>query len=385
MGQGISQVNSSFNLIDFNSLDTAESEGDSTPFQIVTTFQNGTFHSIFFNPNAAEEEDLSDIGLGSEFGIDYVANTTSMTTHCTMATRECNITAVEFPTTIQDQNNLSIPYNCYEDFSGNLGQTPSTGHERAQGWNTSFYSLSSNTPRNIPVQAQSNPFSFYVAAAVNSVNFPDLQAANLTEAQDGSLVDVGAGFSAFALKCEATIYDIRFALINGSFASFNANLSSPQKASIIKAPLQVGFGNYHLYEAAQLAVVPNDRSIADGMSTAFSQTGMALASGAFDFSDDAQARLRWTVQVTKVYKAPFWFLVVVCLVYSVFGMVMTGVAFFLRRSPEVRDQQAKLMAQWGPELREMGDGQEDERKERGRDRSKSADGDSLSLDGLGSS
>ena len=74
------------------------------------------------------------------------------------------------------------------------------------------------------------------------------------------------------------------------------------------------------------------------MSTAFSQTGMALASGAFDFDNNSLAPVRWTVTVTNVQKAPFWFLVIVCLVYSVFGMVMTVVALLLRRTLGVRNQ-----------------------------------------------
>ncbi len=87
------------------------------------------------------------------------------------------------------------------------------------------------------------------------------------------------------------------------------------------------------------------------MSKAFSQTGMALASGAFEPDDAALARFRWTVTVTDLHKAPFWFLVVVCLVYSMFGLAMTIMAFLLRRTPEVRGHQARLMVQWGPEFR----------------------------------
>ena len=386
LGRGISQFNSSFNLIDFTALDNAEASGAGTAFQIVTTLQNGTSHSLFFNPNAAEEQDLSVEGLGPDFGIDYVANTTSMTTQCTMATEECGIKAVASPSAIVDQNNISIPYHCYDDFSGNLGQTPATGHERAQGWNTSFYALVDGIPRNIPVQAQSNPFTFYAVAAVNSVDFQSLQDAGSPEVnpQNGTLVDVGAGFSAFALKCQATVFDVRFSLVNGSFYSFHPVMSSPQKASIVKAPLQVGFGQYSLYSAAQIAVLPNTDSIAAPMATAFSQTGMALASGAFIFSQNATARLRWTAEVTKVHKAPFWFLVCLCLLYSVFGMVMTAVAFYLRRMPEIRDQQARLMRQWGPELQDLdADAEGDVERRRKRESEDGSERGSISLGDAG--
>jgi len=242
----------------------------------------------------------------------------------------------------------------------------------------SFYDVIDGSPRNMPVQAQSNAFHFYVAAAVNSIDVRDLpNAAILGETPDNrSLVNVGGGFSAFALKCEATIYDVRFSLINGSFYGFDATKASPQKASIIKAPLQVGFGQYHLYEAAHIAALPHDISIADTMSTAFSQTGMALASGAFDPDVAALSRFRWTATVTKVRKAPFWFLVIVCLVYSVFGLAMTIVAFLLRRTPEVRGHQARLMVQWGPELQSIsGPKQKEDKDNEKRQRSRSSDTD----------
>lgn len=359
LGQGLSQVNSSFNRINFTSLDDAEFNGEGTPYQIVTTFQGGAWHSIFFNPDSAEEYDGTKSGFGPDVGIDYIAMTTSMTTQCTMATKDCNIDASNSNLTF-DQNNISIPFHCYDGFSGDLGQTPATGHERAQGWNMSFYDVTDGSPRNILTQAQSNPFRFYVAAAVNSIDFQDLRDANYPATVDGSLVYVGGGFSAFALNCNATIYNVTFSLNNGSFYSFNTKQSFPQIASIIKAPLQVGFGQYHLYEAAKVAVLPNDRSIADTMGTAFSQTGMALASGAFDFNNTALARLRWTVTVTKVPKAPYWFLVMACLMYSVFGFIMTVVALFLRRMPAIQDQQARLMDQWAPAIKSALD--EDEKE-----------------------
>ena len=86
---------------------------------------------------------------------------------------------------------------------------------------------------------------------------------------------------------------------------------------------------------------------------ALSQTGMALASGVFDFDNNVEQRTRWTMDVTRVPKAPFWYLVVVCLLYSAFGIVMAVAAFYLRRVDGVREQQARLMVEWGPELERM--------------------------------
>ena len=368
LGTGISQVSSDFNGLNFTHLEDEELKHTATPYQVVTYSPDANVsHSLLFYPDAAVEYTV--FGLGSHFGIDYVANTTSMVTQCTFATRECDVHAAT--TDPSNGNNVSIPFHCYDDFSGNLGQTPATGHERAQGWNMSFYQLVDGTPTNIPIQAQSNPFHFYIATAVNSISLQDFDSeSNLREGDpgNGSLVDAGQGFTAFALSCEATIYDVTFSIINGSFSEFNTSISSPQKASIVQAPLQVGFGQYHLYQAASLAVLANNDSVATTMGKAFSQTGMALASGVFDFDHNIQQRFRWTVSVTKVPKAPFFYLVVVCLVYSAFGMVMTVLALRLRRIPEVKHQQAKLMVEWGPELLEMDHQEKREKTRKGKER-----------------
>ena len=373
LGTGISQVSSDFNGLDFTHLEDEEQRHTATPYQVVTYSPGGNAsHSLLFYPDAATE--YTKFGYGAHYGIDYVANTTSMVTQCTFATQECDVHAAT--TDLSDGNNISIPFHCYDDFSGNLGQTPATGHERAQGWNMSFYQLLNGTPTRIPVQAQSNPFHFYIATAVNSIDLSDFDSdSSLPEGTpgNGSLVDAGQGFTAFALNCEATIYDVTFSIINGSFWDFNTSISSPQKASIVQAPLQVGFGQYHLYQAASLAVLANNDSVVETMGRALSQTGMALASGAFDFDNNIQQRFRWTVSVTKVPKAPFFYLVVVCLVYSVFGMVMTALALHLRRRPEIKDQQAKLMVEWGPELFGKDHREKERRKEDGPSQRSSSD------------
>lgn len=73
----------------------------------------------------------------------------------------------------------------------------------------------------------------------------------------------------------------RFSLINGSFDGFAAAKASPQKASIIKAALQVGFGQYHRCKAVHITALPYNTPIADTMSTAFSQTGMGAGFWSF--------------------------------------------------------------------------------------------------------
>lgn len=111
-------------------------------------------------------------------------------------------------------------------------------------------------------------------------------------------------------------------------------------------------------------MLANNISVVKTISKAFSQTGMTLASGVFDFDNNIQQRFRWTISVTKVPKASFFYLIAVYLVYSMFSIVMTVLALHLRRRPEVKDQQAKLMVEWGPELLEMDQHEKKEKRTR---------------------
>ena len=299
--EGISQVNSSFNQINFTALDAGEADGSKAPYQLVTTLQNDTLHTMYFNPDQSEEADLTDLGFGPDYGVDYVASSTSMTTECTIATRECKITAPSNLTNI-NQYNISIPFHCYDDFSGNLGQTPRNGHERAGGWNTSFYSLTDDKPQNIPFQAHSNPFTYYVAAAVS--------------------LDPRHKKHPFSKPLSRSALEPTTSMKPPNSPSRTANTTTGANT------------------ASDLASI---------MALALSQTGMSLASGVFDFTTkEVSARQRWTLpDITQIDKKAFWFLIVVCLFYAAFGFATSLVAVFFRRDPDLRARQASLMESSG--------------------------------------
>ena len=291
-------------------------------------------HSFLFNIYATQNNNSMDGEVGN--GVyDYIANTVSMVTQCTFKTQACHLTNAS-----SAAQNLSIPFNCYPDFTGDLGQTPTNGLERVPGWNLSFYELVNGVPENVPVQAQSNPFSFYAAAAVRSVPFEELVGDHDTI--QGDVVDAGHGRVAFALDCQATIYDVKFSVVNSNISNYTATLSSPAKAAIIKAPLQVGFGQYNLYQQASMAVL-SDQSAVDVMGEAFSQTGMALASGAFLPQQSLAIRPQYLEFITSVPKAPFLYVISACLLYSALGVAMMIGAVNLRRLERIREEQERLM------------------------------------------
>lgn len=305
-----------------------------TTDQIVTFVDPKTklLHAMLFYVGAIYEYDSED---RFNNGIDFAADTTSMVTQCEFVTQACQLGSSKAST----QQNASVPFNCSSIFYGDLDYTPLTGLERVSGWNTSFYELIDGVPNSIPVQAQSNPFYFNATAAVNSVSFSDILPGTHPE---GAVIDASEGRIAFALSCSATIYDVTFSVVNGSFYDFNATRSNPQKASIIQAPLQVGFGQYHLYQSAAFAVL--DENLLPEMNKAFSQTGMALASGAFIYKDPIAQRLRYDQVITQVGKTSFWFLVIMCLLYPTLGIAGMITALMLRRTETVKTEHGKLMS-----------------------------------------
>lgn len=322
---GISQISANFSVV-------SQVQG-SVDDQVVTIKdpKTGISHSMLFNLNASYEYDDKD---KLNFGIDYIANTTSMATQCDFATQACQFEALK---PLSNQN-LSVPFNCSAIFYGDLNFAPLTGLERAPGWNTSFYELIDRIPKEIPVQAQSNPFYFNASAVINSVSDP---ANFLRDLPEGAIANLGKGRAAIAFSCNATIYDVTYSLVDGFIKFLHVAPSDPRKASIIQAPLQVGFGQYHLFLSAAFAVLNYDPL--SWMSDAFSQTGMALASGVFVHDVNQAQRFRYDQLVTQVAKGPFWFLVISCALTAMLILVAGITALMLRRSENVLVEQEKLM------------------------------------------
>jgi len=258
-----------------------------------------------------------------------------------------------------------IPFTCSPIFSGDLNQTPLNGLERASGWNMSFYELVSGVPSTIPYQAQANPFFFYAAAAVNSASFSDLGLTS-TSGFASDIVDGGQGRIAFAVSCNATIYDVVYSMIDGNIVAFTAVPSDPRKANIVQAPLQVGFGQYALFQSASsaasrifISAASNSgagagagglQTVLASLEKSFSEIGMAAASGAFTYDKNLQQRSRGTIIVTRVPWKPFWFLVVACLLYSLSGIVLFIAACVLQRRHPVRRRQSLLLPRPLPQL-----------------------------------
>jgi hypothetical protein len=337
---GITPLTAEFNQ--YVHILTEQLDSDQGSFiEIVSHFDNKTNrnHAFYYNPFTNVQYDGGNTKNG---GYDYVANTISMTTDCAPITASCN-----FPKPNDNGSDLSIPFNCSSMFSGDLNIPPPDGLEQFKGWQSSFYSMSNGLPKNISVASQLNPFTFNVSVAANSASIDQLGGVDVT---DHTIVDVGSQRVAFALSCSATIWDVKYSLINGSIYQFNATPSIPQIASIVKAPLQVGFGRHSLFEAANLAIVLqstasqiDDWNLTRAMEASFSQIGVALSWGAFNYTLNDEVRWRFDMTVTRVPKAPLFFLICTCLLYAVIATAIAIAALCLRRVKLHSDAQVELL------------------------------------------
>jgi hypothetical protein len=179
---GISDVTSGFNQEDFTQLGDKIIAGTGAFVQVVTHMDPKTnlSHALLFFPFAAEQ--FSNGSL-SNFGIDFVAETTSMATTCEPIAQACELRNASQSTS----NNFSIPFNCSSMFFGDLNLPPTGGLEQFKGWDTNFYAMENGNPRNISVASQLNPFLFNATAAVISTAFTDLEGSGNQEV----VVDAG--------------------------------------------------------------------------------------------------------------------------------------------------------------------------------------------------
>ena len=248
----------------------------------------------------------------------------------------CNITD-----NLCDLTRDSTHYNCSPVFSGNLSIEPIDGRYRIPGWNTTFYKIENGVSKEINTIEDQNPFLFNVTVQTDSISdlldFTNLPA---------PLVSTGGGNVAFALSCIGTVYNVTYSLVNGSIDKFDPQPAPPRLASIVRAPLQVGYGRYNLYQAAILAVANSlnegSEPINSTMARSFSQVGIALSSGAFIYTTNIAQRSHYDIDATSVPKNSVWFLASICALYAIVSIVLFVFALMLRNQDGVPEAHLKL-------------------------------------------
>ncbi|KAH3904871.1 hypothetical protein HBI56_226400 [Parastagonospora nodorum] len=346
LATGLLNQTSDYNKEDFDALWNATYLGTFNHTQLITHIDQATHdqHVFFFNPMLAQGNreiqkrdsfSLVDSDL-DRYGLDYVANTTSIITKCFPTTRDCAMDTI-------NSSDLTIAYHCSDMFSGDMSEIPTNGLERLKGWNTSFYELDNGVPRQISIASQLNPFHYNVTAVVDSINIGGLIRSKDPQVAQGTIVRIGDGRVAFSISCNSTVYDVTYSLVDGNIHAFNATPADPSIAAIIKAPLQAGFGSYSLFERAALSTLTNNLTVMDLMELAFSQTSLSLAAGVYTRIPNLEQRWRADMTMTQIRKGPFYFLVICMFFYAFVVLVFTVAALSIFRRSDVQEVQARLI------------------------------------------
>jgi hypothetical protein len=337
---GISSTSDNFGNTNFTQALRSQSSSTSSGDQVVTYLDpvSGQNHSMLFYLDAAAQFSFDGV---ANYGYDYNAPTHSMQTSCKPADHLCQL---KFNST---------EYDCSPIFSGNFSQDSNDGLFRIPNWNTTFYAINTatGTPHEITTTDAQNPFTFNVTGQVDSVS-DIVSNFNTSETQlSPPLIITSPGNVAFALTCTGWVYNVNYSLINGSISNFEKSLASPALASIVRAPLQVGYGRYNLYQAAMLGVLSfvtnlvSDQPaepINSTIARSFSQVGIALSAGAFNYTVNNVQHERYDMVFTRVPKAPVWFLAVVCFVFALMSVVLFGLALYVRKQDGVKELQKSL-------------------------------------------
>lgn len=351
LANGLTNMTSNYNNIDFSTLDVSYDLGKIVTRQVVAhqDKDTGELHAFFMDLPSLREEcfnqsepSRSKIGFKPETneittcGQDFFATTTSVVTKCISATKSCNLT-------VDKNSGNSLQYNCSQMFSGQLNTIPRNGIDRMVGWNTSFYHVDEGTPRAISVASRLNPFTYNVTGLINSLDMTSLKdSPSDPQGTDGSLMEAGNDHIGFALSCISTVYNIEYSMVGGNISYFSATLASGIEAAVIKAPLQVGLGTYTLYLQAALGVLLTGITVPDAMGLAFSQVGLAYASGAYKAVPAGWMRYRVEIELTMIPKASYLFLIALCFLYAFLVLGFAIAAFVVRRRGRVAQTQALL-------------------------------------------
>jgi hypothetical protein len=159
---------------------------------------------------------------------------------------------------------------------------------------------------------------------------------------------------AFVLLCNATVFDVTYSWVNGSFDTFyNISLSNVSSAGVINSalqttPLNVTTGYSQMTTGAAVASLTSnsEESIAEKIAVLYSQTSLGFAAGVFSARANKAEQVRKQILVARIPFAPFYFLIVSNCLYGAVAFIAALVAFHCTRSEGVQEIQHCLSI-WG--------------------------------------
>ena len=252
--------------------------------------------------------------------LDYLSNTTAVTTQCEVITQDCTINSTT--------NGFACPgyYSPSFTYPGDVGVDPSsaTAPENMSMVGIQFFTDQSHQSpiglgnKTTTLFGSQNPMYFLTW----SKGFPpiDTSSSSFDYMKSGKYLQLDStGDNVFILNCTSTIYHTIYAWVNGSIlpgshsAGFYPSLAPQAYGAIYSAPFAMGsaLGHLALQDAAALAAYKTKpQDMADRFSSEFSRAAVALTAGIMAPIPNMLEQSRNNTELlTRVVKVPLFFLV----------------------------------------------------------------------------
>jgi hypothetical protein len=136
------------------------------------------------------------------------------------------------------------------------------------------------------------------------------------------------GSTIVALFCTSTVYDVEYTSVNGTTKNWKTSKSNGSTTLLVQGTQRLtDVGTPNLIQPVSIAGLSDSaQDIADQFATAYSQTALAVASGALEPRSALASQVRKPILVARVSKTPLFVLVAANLLLVLLGVVLTIVA-----------------------------------------------------------
>ncbi|OQE37406.1 hypothetical protein PENCOP_c010G02018 [Penicillium coprophilum] len=259
--------------------------------------------------------------------LDYTASTYAIHSQCSPVTSQC--------ASIDDVYGVGTRYNCPFAFQG----TVNTAVGASNSVTMAYFTDSTRSDNDTDTTLISNPYHYSAVILANMRNARPIALQNEPEVLSGG----HGGATIVVLTCTSTVYDIEYSSINGTIKNWKSSNSNRSTALIVQGTQRhTDVGDPNLIQAVSIAGLGSSaQDMADQFALAYSQTALAVASGAFEPRAALASQVRERILVARVPKAPLFALIAANLLFVVLGILLAMIALIAVRG-NTGEAQARL-------------------------------------------
>ncbi|GIC92806.1 uncharacterized protein Aud_009279 [Aspergillus udagawae] len=259
--------------------------------------------------------------------LDYTVSTYAIHSQCSPLTSQC--------ANPNDVSGVHTTYNCPFEFQGAVNTAVGASNSVTMAYFTDSTGSNNNTDKTLI----GNPYYYSAMILANMRNARPAALQNDPEVLSGG----HGGATIVAVGCTSTVYDVEYSSVNSTIKNWKISNSNRSTTLIVQGTQRhTDVGNPNLIQAASIAGLGNSaQEIADQFALAYSQTALAVASGAFEPRAALASQVRERILVARVPKAPLFALIAANLLLVFLGIILAIVALIAVRD-NTGEAQARL-------------------------------------------